>query len=139
MPINFQKILAQAALNPSRCMTVDELALLLEPFSLPRRCAILYALETRISLSEAILLDWKSALKKATTDFATQLVKQQTRHLRLNYVFWEYLDDHIAAPLFGLDRSFPDFPIIQERYDNLIPIDREAERIHFMKALQAAR
>lgn len=117
---------------------MDELAHILEPFTPIRRTAILFALETRSTLAETVLLDWKTANRLAKTDLAKELLRVQPRHIRLDYCFWEWLDgERVAAPLFGLDKSLDDFGHLQQRYDHLILIDQEAERIAFLQDVKA--
>lgn len=118
-------------------MTVDELAVVLDSFSLTRRRALLFALEARVTPAQTVLLDWKTAGRMALSSLAAELLKLTPRHLRLNYCFWEYLEGGIAAPLFGLEQSIPNWKLMQTRYDDLLLIDTEAERIAFQNDFQA--
>ena len=48
-----------------------------------------------------VLLRWKEWLRLQTAQFARDRIRAQPRHLRLDYIFWEYLENGSAAPLFG--------------------------------------
>lgn len=72
-------------------------------------------------------------------------MRGQPRHLRLNDVFWEYLEDGRAVPLFGLTdsvsgvtmgRSFAD---LQALYDRMVWIDSAAEVQAFIADVEAMR
>jgi hypothetical protein len=39
------------------------------------------------------------------SEFTRDIVRSQPRHLRLDYVFWEYLEGGQAVPLFGFTDS----------------------------------
>lgn len=127
-----------------RTFTLGDLRALLAPLSNTRKQAVLFTLETRGTLDDTVLLGWKEGLRKQTTDFARELIRAQPRHLRLDYVFWQYLENGSAAPLFGLQdnvsevtmgRSFAD---LQALYDRMVWIDSKVEAECFVRDLNLA-
>lgn len=124
--------------------TLGDLRVLLAPLSSARRAAVLWALDTHSTIDDAVLLGWKEALRADYTPFAKDLVRNQLRHLRLDYVFWEYLDNGAAAPLFGLEDSVREvamgrsFRELQALYDGMIWVDTRAEAESFKHELKLA-
>lgn len=78
---------------------------------IPRRRALLYGLEIDydLSIAELVELTWKEAYELAGgSPVARKIVEGLTSHLKLNYAFWEWLDDARAMPLVGLQATFDD-------------------------------
>lgn len=127
--------------TPYKTFTLGDLRALLAPLSGARRTAVLYALDTHTTLERAALLEWKEALRSQTTKFAHDLIRIQPRHLRLDYVFWEYLENGSAAPLFCLEDSVSEvtmgrsFADLQALYDRMVWIDTELEAESFRNVL----
>lgn len=71
------------------------------------------------------------------------IVRGQPRHLRLNYVFREYLEGGQAMPLFGLAESVSgvamgrSFAELQALYDRMVWVDSAAEAQAFMGDVQS--
>jgi hypothetical protein len=127
-----------------KVFTLADLRALLAPLSTVRRASVLYTLDSHGTLEDTVMLSWKDALRNHHTEFTRDIVRSQPRHLRLDYVFWEYLDGGMAVPLFGLEdnvreltmgRSFPD---LQALYDRMIWVDTNAEAADFGRALSGA-
>jgi hypothetical protein len=57
------------------------------------------------TLEGIVTLSWKEALRDHHSEFTRDIVRSQPRHLRLDYVFWEYLEGGQAVPLFGFTDS----------------------------------
>jgi hypothetical protein len=121
--------------------TLGDLRTLLAPLSNTRKQAVLYTLDTHGTLDHTIILGWKEALRMPASEFAKDIIRAQPRHLRLDYVFWEYHETGQACPLIGLEddlkevtmgRSFAD---LQALYDNMIWIDSRVEAEHFVRDL----
>ncbi|MBB3004685.1 MAG: hypothetical protein V4793_15930 [Paraburkholderia tropica] len=127
-----------------KTFTLGDLRALLAPLSGARRAAVLYALDTHTNLDRTVMLEWKEALRAPTTEFARDLIRIQPRHLRLDYVFWEYLENGSAAPLFCLEDSVSEvtmgrsFADLQALYDRMIWIDAELEADSFSRDLKQA-
>jgi len=124
-----------------KVFTLADLRALLAPLSTVRRAAVLYTLDARGSLDDTVILEWKEALRMQHTEFTRDIVRGQPRHLRLDYVFWEYLEGGQAAPLFGLadslsgvsmGRSFTD---LQALYDRMVWVDSRAEAESFVRKM----
>ncbi|CAB3808256.1 hypothetical protein [Pararobbsia alpina] len=113
--------------------TLADLRVLLAPLSAVRRQAVLYILDTHGTIDATLILGWKEALRTPTASFARDLILAQPRHLRLDYVFWEYHENGSAAPLFGLENSVSEttmgrsFAELQARYDRMAWVDLKLE------------
>ena len=127
-----------------RTFTLGDLNALLAPLSSTRKQAVLFTLDTHGTLDDTLTLGWKEALRMQTTQFARDLIRAQPRHLRLDYVFWEYLENGSAAPLFGLKDSVSEvtmgrsFAELQALYDRMVWIDPKVEAESFMRDLKQA-
>jgi hypothetical protein len=114
---------------------------LLAPLSNTRKQAVLYTLDTRGTLDHTMILGWEEALRMPATEFAKDIVRAQPRHLRLDYVFWEYHETGQAAPLFGLEDSVREvtmgrsFAELQGLYDRMVWIDSRVEAEHFVQTM----
>ena len=118
---------------------VDELVDGLAKLPLPRRRAILYALETGSSPKQITVLPWKG-LPAPNSRIAAEILTAagQTRHMKLPYVFWEWVSAQIAAPLLELQWSAEQafgcpWPQIVSRYSLMGNIDRRSEDASFLK------
>jgi hypothetical protein len=127
-------------------LTVGDIATTLRSFTLARRRAILFACEMDLDIDTVVLLDWQTGgrLIGDRKGLARALFYAQPRHLHLNYVFWEQLEDmEQAAPLFGLDRQvsaqIPDFPAFRARYRGMALYDGSVECQAFLTAFARAR
>jgi hypothetical protein len=124
-----------------RTFTLGDLRALLAPLSNTRKQAVLYTLDTAGTLDHTTILGWKEALRMPVSKFARDIIQAQPRHLRLDYVFWEYLEGGSAAPLFGLEDSVREvtmgrsFAELQELYDRMVWIDSRIELEHFVRTL----
>lgn len=118
--------------------TVMDLCECLEALSPVRRRAALFGLEMSMHPKEVFLLDWQSPKRLQLTPIAEAIVRTQPRHFRLNYVFWEWMSEGIAAPLFGFeaelaDRTGFDFSTLLGFYRNMRWIDADAEVSSFLE------
>lgn len=121
------------------CFTVTDLRLFLEPFSLERRRALLFALDRKLTPAQVILIDRKTANLIADTPFSRSILAAQPVHLRLNYAFWEFMDGgRLAVPLFQLDKQTDNinFTALTEQFHHLILVDTQADRRHFESLTQ---
>jgi hypothetical protein len=124
-----------------KTFTLGDLRTLLAPLPTTRKQAVLYTLDTRGTLDYTTVLGWKEALRTPASEFAKDIIRAQPRHLRLDYVFWEYHETGQAAPLFGLEDSLREvtmgrsFPELQELYDRMVWIDSRVEAEHFVHTL----
>ncbi|MDP9155272.1 MAG: hypothetical protein M3O74_13590 [Pseudomonadota bacterium] len=124
-----------------KTFTLGDLRTLLAPLSNTRKQAVFYTLETHGTLENTMILGWKEALRTPATDLAKEIVRAQPRHLRLDYVFWEYLEGGQAAPLFDLADCVKEaamgrsFELLQVLYDEMVWIDGKAEAEHFVHEL----
>lgn len=128
---------------PRAAFTVTELVEWLSPVPLARRKAILFSLEMRMHPRDVIALEWGKVSELTLTPIAFELVTTSLRHIKLKYVFWDYLSNGSAAPLFGLAETVMEvsqglgYEALQRLYDRMILIDSNAELEGFMSALQA--
>jgi hypothetical protein len=128
-----------------KTFTLGDLRALLNPLSHTRKQAVLFALDTGTSLDDTVLLGWKEGLRKQMTAFGRDLIRSQPRHLRLDYVFWEYLENGSAAPLFGLENSVSEvtmgrsFADLKALYDRMVWIDSKVEAECFVRDLSLER
>ena len=108
-----------------------------------RRRALLFALEMNLDPLEVIDLTWKQINRSHLTPFARQLIAAQAYHIRLPYVFWEYIDEQTAAPLFRLDLSAEavaqgkGWAWLKAAARDAIRIDTEADERAFVKGSRA--
>jgi hypothetical protein len=72
------------------------------------------------------------------TELTLDIVRSQSRHLRLNYVFWEDLEGGQAVSLLGLAESVSGVAMgrsiaeLQAFYDRLVWVDSAAEAQAFL-------
>jgi len=124
-----------------KTFTLGDLRALLAPLPNTRKQAVLYTLDTHGTLDHTMILGWKEALRMPASDFAKDIIRAQPRHLRLDYVFWEYHENGQAAPLFGLEDSVSEvtlgrsFADLQALYDRMIWIDTQVEALNFVRDL----
>lgn len=123
---------------PKAAFTATDLVEWLSCVSLPRRRAILFALEMKLSPREVIGLEWGTLGQYGLTPLAFELVSASPRHIKLKYVFWDYLSNGAAAPLFGLAESALEvsqglnFGVLQSLYDNMVLVDTAADAENFL-------
>lgn len=92
---------------------------------------------------DTVMLDWKKGLQNPHTAFTRDIVRNQPRHLRLDYVFWEYVENGQAVPLFGLEQTVIEaacggtFTDLQALYDRVVWVDSAAEAESFVRDIQA--
>lgn len=91
----------------SRAMTAGDLSSWLAETTPARAAAILFALESGYPLKETVSLTWRNARHKLhkLPELACEIVTTRARHLKLDYVFWEFSPAGAAAPLYGLEET----------------------------------
>lgn len=125
---------------PKTHITASEFTKWLSCVSLARRRALLFALEMKMSPKDVIALEWKDVSKLKLTDLSYGIIIHLPRHFKLKYVFWDYLSNGSAAPLFGLAESALEvsqgmgIPALQELYSSMIMVDQEAEVDSFVRS-----
>jgi hypothetical protein len=129
--------------EPNPTFTVADLCDMLEPLSTVRKRAAIFALDTGMFPRDALLLSWQSPKLAQLPPLADAMVRAMPRHLRLNYVFWEYLDTTTAAPIFGFTEELDahsgmDFTALLQLYRGMMWVDYEAEGEDFRARLKAA-
>lgn len=126
---------------PKGRITADELLSWLMEVSVERRRAILFILETSMSVERVISLTWREFRKMNVSPFARMLANANPRHIRLDYVFWEPTKHPTASPLLGLGQSVIEvsnglgLDALRALYDGLIPIDQEIEQHAFLTSV----
>jgi hypothetical protein len=67
----------------------------------------LFSLETGWAISDVIGLTRKALRYRMheLTPIAFELAQTAPRHIKLDYVFWEFMSTGAAAPLFGLEET----------------------------------
>jgi len=130
--------------EPDPAFTVSDLCEILEPLSPERRRAAIFALDMSMSPKDVLLLDWKTARRlqgrQKLTALAETIIRAQPRHMRLDYVFWEFLETRIAAPLFGFEEELQtttgfDFTALLMLYKKMVWVDAEAEVMDFTREI----
>jgi hypothetical protein len=121
---------------------VDELVVGLGAMPRAHAQATLTALEMRMEPREAVELMWGQVLKLPVgqiTPLASEIIKARNsvRHLRLPYVFWNFVSNNIAAPLFELhataEKAFGrPWATLAADYETILMIDTRAEVDSFL-------
>jgi len=118
---------------PGVRMTTGEFRSLLAQVSVPRRKAILFALETGTDLKDVLSLRWPAALKINVTEQARWVLLGMPRHIRSDLVFWEYSRNGSPFPLVGLAEQLAGMTQnmtwsgLVDCYRRAIPYDYDAE------------
>jgi hypothetical protein len=130
--------------EPDPAFMVSDLCEILEPLSHERRRAAVFALETGMIPKDVLLLDWRRAhslvQRQQLSTVAEFIVRAQPRHMRLDYVFWEFLENQVAAPLFGFEEDLHtttglEFDALLSTYRRMVWVDAEAEFADFTKEI----
>jgi hypothetical protein len=107
-----------------------------------RRNAILFGLETGLSVPELIELEWTTLQGMPNlSPLAMSVAYQVPQHFRLRYAFWENLENGAAAPLLGLRDSIYDlsdglsYDALTTLYKTAVPIDGEADLADFLEQI----
>lgn len=126
---------------PKAPFLLSDLYRFLRKLSPMRRRATLFALETKMAPRHVVELGWKDLRKGTMTILAAQIVDAMPRHIRLPYVFWDYLSNGSAGPLFGLSESILEcsdglgFEALLEMYERMILVDADANFEGFIKGI----
>ncbi len=132
--------------RPAPLTTSDYCRALLE-IPLPRRKALLYGLEIEydLALEEIVELTWKDAYQLAGGSVVAQnIVNGLTTHLKLNYAFWEWMDDARAMPLVGLQTTFGEisgrmsWEDYRKAYRGALRVFPEADAVRVAEVLKIA-
>jgi len=125
---------------PKAAFTSSELVEWLSCVSLARRRAIMFALEMKMHPRDVIGIEWGTLSQLKMTPLAFEIVCTSMRHFKLKYVFWDFLSNGAAAPLFGLAESALEvsqgleFETLLNLYDKMVFIDSEADLESFKLA-----
>ena len=114
---------------------VDELVDSLAKLRPARRQAVLFALDTADSLPNVAAITWADAGKfRQLSPLCAEILAtaSKTRHLKLPYVFWEWVNPQIATPLLELQWSVEQafdcrWPELVQRYGHMVKIHRGAD------------
>jgi hypothetical protein len=125
---------------PASPFMVDEFVSGLARMRPARRQACLFALEKGDSLPNMITLTWKEArASQQLTPLCMEILASagKARHLKLNYVFWEWATTSIAAPLIDLTWSVENafdctWQELRLRYRNMVKVNRAADCASFL-------
>lgn len=118
--------------------TSDELCEWMSCVSDARCKAILFGLDMKMDPKDVIGLAWQETKDLRLTPLAREIIISLPRHMHLKYVFWDYLSNGSAAPLFGLAESALEvsqglgFGVLQDLYERMIITDAETELNHFL-------
>lgn len=123
-------------------ITVQDICEWLVVTTVPRRAALLFALETGMSISDVVTLTWNNMKSVfGVSEYAKQIIKAQPRHLRVGCVFWESYENGIVGPLFALEETAEDvaqglgFNRLRELYEDCLPIHGLADLDAFTSTL----
>lgn len=126
---------------PKAAFTSSELIEWLSCAPLARRRAIMFALEMKMHPRDVIGIEWGTLSQLKMTPLAFELVCSSMRHFKLRYVFWDFLSNGSAAPLFGLAETTLEvsqglgFETLLNLYDKMVFVDPDAELASFKSAL----
>jgi len=138
---------ARSQMPPSLCnfyfvknkLTPDEFRSRLQRVPQERRRAILFALETGMDIRDVVELTWKNLPPMFQfSEFAGGIVRGLVRHFKLPYVFWEIVQNGVAAPLFGLGTDAEEvaqghgFARFRLMYAKMIFVDQVQEEVDFI-------
>ena len=130
---------------PRQRITINELVDWLKETTTVRRRALLFALESDLSIQSVINLTWKDMQAlKGLSQFALQIANSNPRHLRIGYVFWETMQNNAAGPLFGLADTALEvsqgmgFEALRALYKNILPYDTDSDLSHFTQQIAIA-
>lgn len=128
--------------HPKVFFTSDEFCEWMSEVSDARRNAILFALEMDLDPKVVIGLRWKDLTALSLTPVSQEIISNQVRHLNLKYVFWEFLTNGSAAPLFGLSESAAEvsqglpFQTLRELYQRMVITDSQTTLKAFLKQIE---
>ncbi|WP_323016350.1 hypothetical protein [Castellaniella sp.] len=130
---------------PAPRLTMEELIYWLDDVSQTRRRAILFMLETGMSVKDVTTLKHGEISKRVRlTGMAAKIVRSMPRHLKLDYVFWEESPETGAAlPLVGLEESVNDvsqgigLEALRRLYRDILVIDRDDDAFEFERLITA--
>lgn len=127
---------------PTQRITASELCTWLSETTEVRRRALLFGFETGMNPNDVTSLTWKQLGRmRGVPMYARSLARSNVRHIRLDYVFWEWLPNMAAAPLFGLAETAIEisqglsFDTLRSLYRTAIPIDTHADLESFLSEL----
>lgn len=131
---------------PPERFTVEEFIDCLVMLPQARRSAVIFALATKRSPEDVVCMEWREVpgLNRVNA-LARDVLRQRAklRHLRLPYVFWEWVSEVTAAPLLNLQTQAElafdaAWPVIQYRWDEMIWIDGRADVESFKRVVETA-
>lgn len=85
--------------------TSGELCASLRRLEPPRRKAVVFMLESGLTVEDIICLRWSEFKHLKLTPFARAVAMSMPRYIHLDYVFWEAIESGQVTPLFGLRES----------------------------------
>jgi hypothetical protein len=104
--------------------------------SLVRRKAFMFMLDTGLTPQEIVKLKWHEARLKKLTDTASTILRSLPRHIRSDFVFWEYGNKANAMPILGFIEESKH--ILEDEWSNYVMYDYDAEMKAFELTLQQA-
>lgn len=117
---------------PSKLDLTDEFVEGLVRLRASRRGPCIFLLENRMSSKSTAELLWRGLdmREKSPLSFDAIGAACLLRHIKLPYVFWEWVTPTRAGPLIGLDDSIEkafncDLPSLQQRYSRLVLVDTQ--------------
>jgi hypothetical protein len=131
---------------PSNPYMIDEFLDCLVKLRPARRAAVLFALDAQFAPARVVELTWHEAKSIAQVKSQAREILQvqaRNRHLRLPYVFWEWVSDKVAAPLLHLERDAQkafscDWPALQVRFTNMVWISARSDAVSFLDLAEEA-
>lgn len=102
------------------------------------RRAVLFGLEQKMSVQEVTNITHARARLHELTPFSEEILKQQPRHIRLNYVFWAELSDGLITPLIDLEATVQasfglmSWDDLTRAYAGMIWTDEQIDAEHFI-------
>jgi len=125
---------------PSDPYLVDQFLDSLVKLRPARRAAVLFALTTQRQPSWVTELTWHEVSRITQIKAEAREILQaqiRVRHLKLPYVFWEWVNTRIAAPVLDLERdAYQAFectwPALQAKFDDMIWLSGRSDCASFL-------
>ena len=101
------------------------------------RRAVLFGLEQGLDAESVVTMTHKRARQMRLTELARAVVEQSPRHIRLEYLFWQQLQDGLVTPLIGFADQVRvafagmEWATLLGLYPKMVWLDLEFEAEHF--------
>lgn len=106
----------------------------LQELSLVRRKAFMFMLDTGMTAQEVIKLKWHEVKNRKFTETASTVLRSLPRHIKSDFVFWEYGSRASAMPILGFIEESRS--ILDDNWSNYVMYDYAIEMKSFQETLE---